>query len=130
MKPIKSSHAFTLAELMIAALIVSATIAGIMQLSIGSSLLAENSKNLAYVLVEAQDKMTEIESSDYDNIVTTYNAANFNLDYPEGATGSITVSQVGSEVASELLQITITVAWQNRVGRTLNQTLTALIANK
>lgn len=94
------------------------------------SILSEGSGNLTLALGEAQGKMDEIRNHSYDSITTDYNGVSFNLTYPAQGTGEIEITEVGADVADELLQVNITVSWPNKDDRTSTTSLLSLIAKK
>jgi len=122
--------AFTLAELMVAVFILAMVLTSFLNVMVASSTLSVGSNNMSSALTSAQSKAEEIRNSDYSSIVSTYNAQAFNPTEPTGSTGTITVQEIGADVADELLQVDIVMSWQNRDGRAVSTTLTTLISNR
>ncbi len=130
-KPLKN-QAFTLVEVLIAIGILTVVIVGLLQLFVYCSRLAEAAGNTTLAINEAQNKIEEIRNHDFNAIATDYASGGtpgntFTLTSLNG-TGTVTPSQVGG--SSELLQIQISVAWQNKNSRNFSTTLTGLIAER
>lgn len=124
----KAQLGFSLAEVMVTTLILAIVLTGALSMFIYCSLLSENAGNLSLSMGEAQSKLEEIRDSSFSSISSTYHGTTFNLTKPEGATGNITVAEVGSDVAADLLQVSITVNWTNRNNRALSSSLSTLVA--
>ena len=120
----------TLVELMATAVILTFVLTSSLQLFFYCSALSEASENMVLAMEEAQGKMEEIKKHTFSDIFDDYNGTTFNLERPANATGEISVAEVGSEVAKELLQIMITVTWQNKNDREHSKDLISLIAKR
>lgn len=129
-KGFNNKSAFTLAELLVAVFVLSIVITSFLSVMVVSSMLLSVSESQSLALGNAQSKMEEIRNVEFDSILSTYNGDTFTPGEPSGSSGSITVAEVGSDDASELLKVDITISWQNRDGRNLTNSLSSLIANK
>jgi Tfp pilus assembly protein PilV len=119
-------------EVLLSVGILAVVIVGLLQLFVYCSTLAEAAGNTTLAINEAQNKMEEIRNHDFSAIAIDYASSGtpgdtFTLTGLNG-TGTITTSQVGG--SSELLQIQIDVAWQNKNGRNFSTALTGLIAGR
>ncbi|VAW14533.1 hypothetical protein MNBD_BACTEROID05-1146 [hydrothermal vent metagenome] len=128
--PLVQKQAFTLPELMIAVMILAIVLTGALGTFIYCSILSNSTKNRTFAISEAQSKIDEISDSTYDSIVSTYNSTTFNLTQISNGTASISVSQIGADVAADLLQVDITVSWKNKDNRDISSSLTAYVARK
>ena len=121
---------FTMVELLVAISIFSIVAVYFFQVYVQTMFLAENTKNSFFALSEAHTKLEEIRNSTYESISSTYNNTSFSLTQPTGGSGAISVSSIGSQVAGNLLQIQITVTWQNKNQRSVSAAVTSYIAKK
>ncbi len=122
--------AFTLPELMIATMVLAFVLTGALGTFIYCSILSNAAKNRTAAISEAQSKLDEIANSTYDNIVSTYNSTTFNLTQITGGSASIAVSQIGADMAADLLQADVTINWTNKDGRDVSMSLTSYIARR
>lgn len=122
----KSSHVawgFTLAELLVAVIILGLVLGGLLQVFIRSSVLAELAYNKTVAMSEAQGKMEEIRNYDYDSIAADYASGGaqgntFSLSQLTG-TGVIYIDSSNAD----LLEVEIVVSWQNKYGRIVGEDL-------
>ncbi len=130
-KPLKN-QGFTLVEVLIAIGILAVVVVGLLQLFVYCSSLAEAAGNTTLAISEAQNKMEEIRNHDFADIATDYASGGtpgnaFALTSLNG-TGTITLSQAAG--SSELIQVQVSVVWQNKNGRSFSTSLTNLIAQR
>ena len=127
---IRYHQAFTLPELLMAILTLSIVLTGAMSIFIYCTILTDNSRNLHQSIEEAHSKLEEIRNHDYDQIITDYHGTSFSLAQPSGATGTIAVNEVGADVAADLLQVDITVSWQNKNSRSNSSTISSMMSRR
>ena len=120
----------TLVELMATTVILAFVLTSALQLFFYCSALSENSGNMMFSMEEAQSKMEEIRQHAFDDVEADYDNTTFSLSRPSGATGEISVDEVGADVAANLLQITINVKWTNKNKRQNNKYLISMIAKR
>ena len=117
------SHAgFTLVELLMAVITLAAVLAGLIQVFIRCSTLAELSHHKTLVMSEAQSKMEEIRSHDFDVIAADYvygGALNpFDLNQLTGK-GVIYIN----DSTADLLRIEIVISWRDKYNRMIGEDL-------
>ncbi len=123
---------FTLVEVLIAVGILAVVIVGLLQLFVYCSTLAEAAGNTTLAINEAQNKMEEIRNHAFSAIAIDYASGGtpgdtFALTSLNG-TGAIATIQAGG--SSSLLQVQVTVSWQNKNSRNFSTALTGLIAER
>ena len=113
---------FTLVELLMATIILSVVLVGLIQLFIRCSVLTELASNITAAMSEAQGKMEEIRNYDFDSIATDYvngGALNpFDLTQLAGK-GIIYIDSSNAD----LLEVEIVISWQNKYGRIIGEDL-------
>lgn len=129
---LRNNGGFTLVEVMLTVGILAVVIVGLLQLFVYCATLAESAGNITLALNDAQSKIEEIRNHDFSSLTTDYGSGgtpgnNFTLNSLNGS-GTVTIAQVGG--ASELLQVQIDAAWQNKNGRNFTQTLMSYAAQR
>jgi prepilin-type N-terminal cleavage/methylation domain-containing protein len=118
----KTIKGFTLVELLLATIILSVVLVGLLQLFIRCSVLTELSNNVTAAMSEAQGKMEEIRNYDFDSIATDYVAGGalnpFDLTQLTGK-GVIYIDSSNAD----LLEIEIVISWQNKYSRIVGEDL-------
>jgi len=112
----KKTAGLTLAELMIAALILGVVLVGILASYIACLDLNELSRNASIAINLGQTKLEEIKNHTYALIETDYNNVPFNI---AGLTG-MGVSYV-DDTNPDLLMVTVTVCWRQKNGRIVGE---------
>ncbi len=130
LKEIRKTEGFSLAELMLAVMILSVVLTGALSVFINTTILTNSSANLTAALAECLSKIEEIRNTEYDDMLSTFNGTTFNLTTPSTGTGSIAVSQIGADVAADLLQIQVDVSWSNKNGRVGGSSLVSYSARR
>ena len=117
----QSKQGFTLAEVLVSTGILTVIIIGLIKILIYCSLLADMSANITITMREAQNKLEEIQNSDYSSITTNYASGGtpgntFNLSQ---GTGKGVIYMDASN--PDLLKIEIDVSWKNKDGRVIGE---------
>ena len=120
-KSLRAAEGFTLAELLLAVIILGFVLGGLLQVFIRCSVLAELAYNKTVAMSEAQGKMEEIRSYDYGSIAADYASGGsqgntFSLSQLTG-TGVIYIDSSNAD----LLEVEIVVSWQNKYGRIIGE---------
>ncbi|MFH1655613.1 MAG: type II secretion system protein [Candidatus Omnitrophota bacterium] len=110
------SKAFTLMELMIAALILAIVLVGLLASYLSCMQLAEIAKNTSIAMNAARAQTEHIEEHDFDNIKIDYDNEAFPL---VNLTG-MGVSYV-DDTDPDLLLVTVTVCWRQQRGRVIGE---------
>ena len=108
---------FTLAELLMAILILAIALTGLLQIFIRSSMLTEITRNKTAAMSEASGKMEEIRGSVFESIETNYDGTVFALTQLTGW-GFIEVTSVQ---AGELLEVEIAIGWEDKYNRIIGE---------
>jgi len=110
-------NAFTLMELMVAALILAIVLVGLLASYATCFNLNEIAQNTAFAVNACAKKTEEIKNfANFDQIKTTYHDVSFP---PDNLTGS-GVSYV-DDTNPDLLVITVTVCWRQKNGRIIGE---------
>ena len=121
---------FTLVELMIAVLILTISLSGLLHAFSTCFILNENSRNISLALNGAQEMIEQIRNDDFDDIYDTYNGGMFNLGSDwflsdNDHKGVIEVIKNGSDTASitndDLLQVRVVICWRQQGGRIIGE---------
>ena len=108
----KKGDGFTLVELVVAAGILVVAITGILISYVRCMELNEVSKNMSLCLQSAESKLSEIKSTDFTLVKTTFHQISFNVSGID-AKG---VSYV-DDSDPELLEVVVSISWQQKNGR-------------
>lgn len=120
---IKSNSAFTLVEVMIAALVFALAIGSLLLVFVYCLGLNATSKNLTTAINGAQTKLEEIYNHVFDTIVSDYASGgtpgdNFSIsDWSQNYSAIVEVDSSNPE----LLVVTVTVCWQEKGGRVIGE---------
>jgi len=113
---------FTLVELLLATIIMSVVLVGLIQVFIQCSVLAEMARNKTIALSEAQGKIEEIRNYDYDAIATDYvlngGLNPFDLSQLTGK-GVIYIDSTNTE----LLEVEVVISWEDKYDRIIGEDL-------
>ncbi|MBM3252424.1 MAG: prepilin-type N-terminal cleavage/methylation domain-containing protein [Candidatus Omnitrophica bacterium] len=112
----KRLNAFTLMELMIAALILALVLVGLLASYVSCVQLAEIARETSIAINGANANAEEITKHDFASIKADYDEKTFTPDYLNG----IGISYV-DDTNSELLKITVTVCWRQQRGRVVGE---------
>ena len=112
----KENKGFTLAELMIAAVIFVLTFVGILLSYTRSMDISEMSRNSSTAVAAVKTRMEQIKNTSFSQVFSTYNNTMFQI---TGLTG-IGVSYVDN-TNPDLLEITISFCWQEKSGRIMGE---------
>src|SRR3989338_9844349 len=107
---------------MIAVLILSVALVGLLAAYNGCFILAENARNLTAALNSAQAKMEEMRDYNFISLASDYGAGGINNIFPaSGLDGNrkskIYIQDVSSPSDGSLLQVKVVVCWQEQSGR-------------
>ena len=116
MKKIFQDSGFTLAELMVGAVILLVTFVGIMLTYVKCMELNEMSRNSSTAVKGVKSRAEQIKNTDFDQILPTYNNTTFTI---AGLTG-MGVSYVDNSNPN-LSKITVLYCWHERNGRILGE---------
>jgi len=111
-----SSGAFTLMELMIAALILSLAIVGLLASYISCMQLTEITRNTSIAMNAIQAKAEEIEGHTYDNIKADYDGVSFT---PLRLNG-VGISYI-DDTNPNLIKITVSLSWRQSRGLVIGE---------
>jgi len=129
-KKIGSKKGASLVEVLVAAAIIVLAFTGLLQVFLYSGVLAEMSGNITLAVQEAQSKIEEIRSHDFDSISTDYGGGgtpgNTFTSALQNGTGAVTITAVNAD----LLNVSVTVDWAERNGRTMTTSLATLLARR
>lgn len=112
---------FTFVELLLAVSILAVIVVGIEEMFIMASVLGDISTNTSKAIVEARNKLQEIQNTNFDQIVTKYSQGGdigntFDLINLRGK-GVVTIDQTNPE----LLIITIDISFMNKNNRVVGE---------
>ena len=135
---LRSKTGFTLAELMVAALILITILVGLLASYVTCFDLNETSKNVTLAMDAINQKMAEVSDYSFSNICSQFNNGNFTLAdadialMPAGDSwGKIYVyPYTGSAITSscadctcdyDMLRVVISVCWRQKSGRVIGE---------
>lgn len=131
MKSVLSDKGFTLVELLLAAAILVFAIVGLAALFINVALLNDANRNLTIATSHAQFVMEKIKDANFSSLSTDITNGIWNYNKAAIDTAGLTAlkGETITTVASgtNLLDITITVSWQDRTSKNRSFVLEALI---
>lgn len=114
-------RAFSLLEMMIAAMVLFIAIMGVCATLLSIANLNAITKETNYAMNQARKIMEEVRVTKFDEILTTYNNKDvfvFGLSPqeadPDGQIGKISVSEVSAN--PELLEISVRLEWRGKAG--------------
>lgn len=125
----KSKRGLTLVEALVATLILSIVIVGVVALFAKTRDFLSQIKENSIANNTLNERLEEIRGMDYTSILalgTTFTAAGFSQ--LKSATGSVTVDDPFSK--SDIRRITLTVSWTSAQGRAKSKSLAMLVTNK
>ena len=119
----------TLAEALIAVLIIGICLISIVASFFGGLVFFDRMKELSAAILSAQEKMEAIRNMPFNNILALPATFNDPADflYLRSPTGTIAVTDMSGTAPSNMAQVTVTVSWTSRQGGTLSRSLSALI---
>lgn len=112
----RKTQGFTLAELMVATLILAVVLVGLLASYVACLELTDLAKNTSTAINIAQSKLEEIKNVSYAQIKNDYDRVAFNI---TGLVGK-GVSYV-DDTNPELLQVTVVVCWKQQNGRIIGE---------
>ena len=112
----QNNKAFSLSELMIAALVFSATFAGIIMVFFRCIELSELARNSSAAVNAVKSRIATIENTAFDQIVSTYNNTTFTTNGVNG-TGITYVTSLDAD----LLRVTLVFSWREKNGRAMGE---------
>lgn len=108
----------TLAELMIATMIMSITFVGILSTFLYCLSLGELSEHKATALASAKTKMEAIRNTPFEDLVATYDHVTFSV--PADLNGS-GISYIDDSANPNLIRIKVSVCWREKNGRMIGE---------
>ena len=136
-----SKAGFTLVEVMIAVLILTIALSGLLYAFSACLILNENSRNISLALNGAQDVIEQIRNDNFNNIITVYDGVPFQLGSNwflanNDHIGIVQVISDGSDDAgitnANLLQVRVVICWRQQGGRIIGEAIDvagALVTN-
>ena len=112
-----SNQGFTLAELMVAAMVTVIAFMGILYTYARYLELDELSRNTAIALQASQNKIEAIKNTLYANIYATFNNQTFTASGITNGKGSVTIDNTNPK----LMLITVTFCWKQTNGRLMGE---------
>lgn len=133
---IKKNRGFSLPELMLAVAILAFVLTGMLLLFINCIVINSASRYLTLVSTHAQFVMEEIKNSSSDFNSTRDNITNGYWDWDTAAINSHGLTGLNGEsintdqtaLAADLMDVTVTVSWQDRAAINRSTTLETLIS--
>jgi Tfp pilus assembly protein PilV len=122
------NKAFSLVEILIAAVILIIVLGGLLHLFNHCLTLSTQSANIVTATAEGYSKLEEIRLHEYDDIVADYNGNVFALQQLNG--NCLVNAAYVDETNQNLLQVTVTVNYIEKANRAATLTLTTLIAKR
>lgn len=110
-----NNSGFTLAELLIATVLMAVIFTGVLMTILKCMELTDIARNSSAAVVAAKNKMMEIENTSYASIVGTYHNVPFTVDGFNAKGVSYATS------ASQLITITAAVCWKQPNGRVFGE---------
>ena len=110
------NNGFSLAEVLFVVVIMSVAILGLVRMYLYTTVQSEMAGNKTVALTEAQGKLEEMRMRDFDTIVGTYDKQTSTLTLVDGVM-FIDISDANPE----LLEIAITVSWDDRYDRRIGE---------
>lgn len=135
---LKSQQGFTLAELMVAALILVTILVGLLASYVTCFDLNETSKNTTLAVDAAQQKMAQVSDYSFANACSNFNNTNFTLAdsdlalmpagesrgkiYVYAYTGSSTSNSCADCTCDyDMLRVVVSVCWRQKSGRVIGE---------
>src|SRR3989338_8491343 len=122
-----NSKGFTLGEVILAAAILVFALSGLLSLFISCALLNEANRNRSVAMAHAQYIMEEIKHTDFGSIQNKIESGDWDWDESEiENAGLVKIKGESVDVGvsgSDPLEVTATVAWNDRLGANKNITL-------
>lgn len=116
MRILNNNKGLTLMEIMVSLAILVPLFAGVMVGYVKCLEFNSISKNTSTAILAVQNKITEIENTQFDQVVSTYNNATFTATGLDG----IGVTYVDSSVAN-ILSVKTVFCWRERNGRIMGE---------
>ena len=129
----KKVKAFTLAELLVSASILSVTLSGMLAVFMGSAILNEASRNLSIAANHAEYTLESIRNLTFSGISTAISSGNYtwNTDgvTSQGLTALKSEAITTTCSGTTLLDITVTVTWNDTQARNRTFVLRTLMSD-
>jgi len=120
----------TIAEVLLAGILLAVVLSGILMLFINCMLLNEANRNSTVAITHAQYVMEEIRSTSFGSIQTMANNGTWDLDDTELAAAPYNLTVLDLEVidttvtsVGNLLEVEIGISWEDRRGRERSEQL-------
>ncbi|MFH1771594.1 MAG: hypothetical protein ABH872_02150 [Candidatus Omnitrophota bacterium] len=128
----QKKKSFTLSEVLLAAVILAVSFCALLLVFITSALLNASSRGLTVAMTHAQYIMEEVKNTNFSQIKTDINNNVWDLgvsDIESRGLSPLNSETIDTEVTgTALLDITVTVNWQERSGRNMSTAIETLIA--
>ncbi len=124
----KLSRGFTLAELLVASSIMAYTLAVMVLSLVRNYALNETSRNLTYATNHAETVLEDIRNTSFASVASGITAGNWN--WTTSTLTTLGLSPIKGETitttysGTQLLTITVTIAWQDLNSRSQSKSLT------
>ena len=129
-----SEKGFTLAEIILAAAILAFTLTSLLALFVSCMLLNDASRNLTQAAGHAQFVMEDIRDTAFSNIAPKINSGDWDWDIStitgQGLNGLGSENIDAQASGSDPLDVTVTVSWQDRSGRSRQVELETLFTEQ
>ncbi|MCX5714428.1 MAG: prepilin-type N-terminal cleavage/methylation domain-containing protein [Candidatus Omnitrophica bacterium] len=132
MQAIKNAKGFSLAELLLAAAILALLSSMLLQTAISSFILNQTNRNSSIAIIHAQYAMEEIKGTNFDNIKPDIDSGSWNWSSTDISGKGLsplpgeTIST--QETGTSLLNVMVTVNWEDKTGRNRNVSLQTYFA--
>lgn len=130
---IHNNHGFTLPEILLTVAILSYSLSAILATFINSIALNEMSRNLSIATSHAEFVLEEIRNTTFSSISTNITNGSWNWDTAEVGTNGLTALNSEAIAATvsgtTLLDVTVTVSWNDAQSRARTRSLRTLISS-
>ncbi len=126
----------TLSEVMIATIFITVALSGILLLFINCMLLNQANRNSTVAITHAQYIMEEVRGTDFASIQGLVEGGQWDLDSGELGAAPYNLAVLDNEavdttvtVVGNMLEVSVAVSWQDRLGRNRSEQLLTRIAD-